>query len=49
LNHDSPVDWSAKHVVLGLKCVKLPVDCNAGREKYMADKTAADNAMQNMC
>lgn len=44
LNHSSPEDWAAKHTALGLKCVNFPVDCNSGRETYMAYKAAADKA-----
>lgn len=44
LSHTSPEDWAAKHVALGLKCVNFPVTYEAGRDVYMAYKTAADKA-----
>lgn len=44
LEHNSPQDWAAKHVALGLKCVNFPVDYTVGREKYMEYKKAADDA-----
>ena len=44
LAHTSPEDWAAKHKALGLKTVNFPVDCNAGEEKIMAYKKAADDA-----
>ena len=44
LAHTSPEDWAAKHKSLGLKTVNFPVDCNAGEEKIMAYKKAADDA-----
>ena len=44
LSHESPEDWAAKHVSLGLKCVNFPVDHTVGRETYMAYKNAAQKA-----
>ena len=44
LAHTSPQDWANKHKSLGLKSVVFPVDCNAGQEKIMAYKKAADEA-----
>ena len=44
LPHTSPQDWAKKHKELGLKSVVFPVDCNAGQEKIMAYKKAADDA-----
>ncbi len=44
LAHTSPEDWAKKHTELGLKSVVFPVDCNAGEEKIMAYKKAADAA-----
>ena len=44
LAHTSPEDWAKKHTGLGLKSVVFPVDCNAGEEKIMAYKKAADDA-----
>ena len=44
LSHTSPEDWAKKHTELGLKSVVFPVDCNAGEEKIMAYKKAADDA-----
>ncbi len=44
LAHTSPEDWAKKHTELGLKSVVFPVDCNAGEEKIMAYKKAADDA-----
>ena len=44
LTHTSPEDWANRHKSLGLKSVVFPVDCNAGDEKIMAYKKAADNA-----
>ncbi|MCR4735261.1 MAG: sugar phosphate isomerase/epimerase [Treponema sp.] len=42
LAHTSPEEWAKKHKELGLKSVVFPVDCNAGEEKIMAYKNAAD-------
>ncbi|MCQ2182639.1 MAG: sugar phosphate isomerase/epimerase [Bacteroidales bacterium] len=44
LQHNSPEEWAAKHVELGLKCVNFPVDYLAGEDVYMAYKKAADDA-----
>ena len=44
LAHTTPQDWADKHKSLGLKSVVFPVDCNAGEEKIMAYKKAADDA-----
>lgn len=44
LVHTSPQEWANKHKSLGLKSVVFPVDCNAGEEKIMAYKKAADDA-----
>jgi sugar phosphate isomerase/epimerase len=44
LAYTSPEDWAKKHKELGLKSVVFPVDCNAGQEKIMAYKKAADDA-----
>ena len=44
LTHTTPEDWASKHKSLGLKSVVFPVDCNAGEEKIMAYKKAADDA-----
>ncbi|MBR5400282.1 MAG: sugar phosphate isomerase/epimerase [Treponema sp.] len=44
LDHTTPQDWANKHKSLGLKSVVFPVDCNAGEEKIMAYKKAADDA-----
>ena len=44
LTHTTPEDWANKHKSLGLKSVVFPVDCNAGEEKIMAYKKAADDA-----
>ena len=44
LAHTSPKDWANKHKSLGLKSVVFPVDFNAGEDRIMAYKQAADDA-----
>ena len=44
LAHNTPEEWAANHVALGLKSIVFPVDCNAGEEKIQAYKKAADDA-----
>ena len=44
LRHNSPKEWAAKHMALGLQIVNFPVTCDEDEETIMAYKKAADEA-----